>query len=167
MATTTKVPLEEYLRTSYRPDVEYVDGEIQERNVGEIEHARLIVAVLRWFQQREREWELEALPDVRIQVSSTRFRVPDVCVSAAASRDRKIVTTPPMLVVEVLSPEDRIDRYHQRIADYRAMGISGVWVLDPETRRGWDCSTGNWMEGTLFRLANSPIYLDLAALYSE
>ncbi len=39
---TTKVSLEEYLNTSYRPDVEYIDGELQERNVGEIEHARMI-----------------------------------------------------------------------------------------------------------------------------
>jgi hypothetical protein len=45
MATTTKVPVEEYLSSSYRPDVEYIDGEIQERNVGEIEHARLIAKV--------------------------------------------------------------------------------------------------------------------------
>ncbi len=164
MATTTKVPIEEYLHTSYRPDVEYIDGEIQERNVGEIEHARMIKAVLKWFLQHEMEWRIEALPDVRVQVSPTRFRVPDICVSAAASPDRKIVTSTPLLVIEVLSPEDRIDRYHQRITDYRQMGIAGIWVLDPETHRGWDCSSGNWMEGTVFRLTDSPIYLDLNGL---
>jgi Uma2 family endonuclease len=69
-----------------------------------------------------------------------------------------------LLVIEVLSPEDRIDRYQQRIADYRGMGIKGIWVLDPETRRGWDCSTGNWIETTMFRLTDSPIYFDLSAL---
>jgi len=167
MATTTKVPVEEYLHTSYQPDVEYVDGEIQERNVGELEHARMIKAVLRWLLQHEMAWEIEALSDVRVQVSPTRFRIPDICVSAAATPDRKIVTTPPLLVVEVLSPEDRIDRYHQRIADYRHMGIQGIWVLDPETKRGWDCSSGNWIEGTLFRLPESPIYLDLNALAAQ
>ncbi len=163
MGITTKIAIEEYLRTSYRPDVEYIDGEIQERNVGEIEHSRTLMAVLHWFFQHERDWHILILPNVRVQVSPTRFRVPDVCVSAAASQDRKIVTTTPLLVVEILSPEDRIDRYHQRITDYRQMGIAGIWVLDPETHRGWDCSTGNWMEGTLFRLADSPIYLDLSA----
>ena len=126
MATTTKVPVEEYLSTSSRPDVEYVDGELQERNVGEIEHARLIMAALQWFFQHRRDWGIEVLPDVRMQVSATRFRVPDICVSSASSTDRKIVTTPPLLVVEVLSPEDRIDRYHQRISDYRQMGIQGI-----------------------------------------
>ena len=29
------VPLEEYLRTTYHPDCEWVDGEVKERNVGE------------------------------------------------------------------------------------------------------------------------------------
>jgi len=167
MATGTKVGVEEYLSTSYRPDVEYVDGEVQERNVGEIEHAGMVAAVLEWFFQHKHEWQILVLPDVRVQVSPTRFRVPDVCVSAASSADRKIVTTPPLLVVEVLSPEDRIDRYHQRIADYRDMGIAGIWVLDPESRRGWDCSTGNWIEGKLFRLPNSPIYLELNALFEQ
>ena len=65
---TTKVSLEEYLNTSYRPDVEYIDGELKERNVGELEHARMVKAILRWFDQYESAWELEALPDVRVQV---------------------------------------------------------------------------------------------------
>ena len=167
MATTTKIPVEEYLHTAYRPDVEYIDGEIQERNLGELEHADMIVAVLKWFFAHEGEWQIRVRPDVRVQVSPTRFRIPDVCVSAASSTDKRIVTTAPLLVVEVLSPEDRIDRYHQRIDDYRQMGIRGIWVLDPETNRGWDCSTGNWMEGTLFRLPDSPIYLDVNALKEQ
>jgi Uma2 family endonuclease len=167
LGTTTKIPVEEYLHTAYRPDVEYVDGEIQERNVGEIEHARLIMAVLEWFFQHRRDWGIEVLPDVRMQISATRFRVPDICVCSASSADRRIVTTPPLLVVEVLSPEDRIDRYHQRIDDYRQMGVQGIWVLDPETHRGWDCSSGNWIEGTLFRLAESPVHLDLKALFAQ
>jgi hypothetical protein len=34
MAAATVVPVEEYLRTSYHPDMEYVDGSLLERNVG-------------------------------------------------------------------------------------------------------------------------------------
>ena len=151
---TTKVSLAEYLNNSYRPDVEYIDGELQERNAGEIEHARTIVAVLTWFIGRSQEWQVESLPDVRVQVRQDRFRVPDVCVCAASSSDTRIVTTPPLVVVEVLSPEDRIVNYHERIADYLEMGVRGVWVIDPETRKGWDCSSGNWIETGAFRLAD-------------
>jgi hypothetical protein len=35
MATSAIVPVSEYLRTSYSPDCDYVDGEVQERNLGE------------------------------------------------------------------------------------------------------------------------------------
>ncbi len=35
MATKALIPVSEYLRTSYSPDCDYVDGEVQERNLGE------------------------------------------------------------------------------------------------------------------------------------
>ena len=37
--TTAHVPVEVYLRSSYEPDAEYVDGEIEERPMGEYDHA--------------------------------------------------------------------------------------------------------------------------------
>jgi Uma2 family endonuclease len=76
--------------------------------------------------------------------------------------DRRIVTTAPLVVVEVLSPDDWIANYNQRIADYIDRGIRGVWILHPETRKGRDCFSGNW-ETAVFRLADSPIHLDLSA----
>jgi len=99
-----------------------------------------------------------------VQVRPDRFRVPDICLCAASSSDTRIVTGPPLVVIEVLSPEDRVGDYHERIADYIGMGIRGVWILDPETRKGWDCSSGNWIETVVFRLPDSPILLDLNAI---
>jgi hypothetical protein len=34
MATAGVIPVSEYLRTTYRPDRDYIDGELKERNVG-------------------------------------------------------------------------------------------------------------------------------------
>jgi Uma2 family endonuclease len=161
---TTKVSLDEYLSTSYRPDVEYIDGELKERNLGELEHARMVKAILRWFEQYESSWELEALPDVRVQVSAENYRVPDICLRPTANPDVRFVTATPAVVVEVLSPEDSISDYRARIADYRQKGIPGIWVVDPKTRKGWDCSSGNWIETVVFRLPDSPVYLDLSAV---
>jgi hypothetical protein len=39
MSTTTRIPVEVYLRSSYEPDAEYVDGEIEERPMGENDHS--------------------------------------------------------------------------------------------------------------------------------
>lgn len=167
MATTTAAPVsvEEYLNSSYEPDVEYIDGQLEERNVGEIEHSDVIVAIIKSFASQEKDWQIRVRTDVRTQVGPTRYRVPDIVVSRRSSQDKRIVREAPLIIIEVLSPEDRISRYHQRIADYRAMGVQAIWVVDPETRRGWDCSTGNWIETAKFQLA--PMSLDLAAVFAE
>jgi Uma2 family endonuclease len=46
----------------------------------------------------------------------------------------RIITTPPFIVIEVLSPEDRAGRMQTKIADYLEFGVQNVWVLDPETK---------------------------------
>ena len=123
---TTKVSLEEYLSTGYRPDVEYIDGELKERNVGDLEHARMVKAILRWFEQYETSWQLEALPDVRVQVSAENYRVPDICLRPLANPGVRFITATPAVVVEALSPVDSISDYRARIADYRQKGIPGI-----------------------------------------
>jgi len=165
MATTASISVEEYLHSTYEPDLEYVDGQLEERNVGEIEHSDVIAAIMEWFLHHAKEWQIRVRPDVRTQVGSTRFRVPNIVLCARSSKDKRIVREAPLVVIEVLSPEDRISRYHQRIADYRAMGVKAIWVIDPEDRCGWDRSTGNWIERTDFKLL--PIQMNLAEILAE
>ena len=168
MATTTAEPqvsVDEYLRTSYEPDVEYVDGQLEERNVGEIEHARVIKSIMKLLLQHEQEWQIEVLPDVRTQVGADRYRIPDILISRRSSQDKRIVREAPLVVIEVLSPEDRVSRYQQRIADYQAMGVRAIWVIDPASRHGWDCSTGNWIQSAEFHLDS--ISMNLAAIFAE
>ena len=91
MATTATISVEEYLDSSFEPDMEYIDGQLEERNVGEIEHSEVIAAILGWFIQHAKEWNIRVLPDVRTQVSPTRFRVPDIVLSVRSSKDKRIV----------------------------------------------------------------------------
>lgn len=46
MSAVTLISIGEYLATNYRPDREYIDGEILERNVGELDHSWLQKAIL-------------------------------------------------------------------------------------------------------------------------
>ena len=167
MAAVTTIPLGVYLRTSYRPDCDYVSGELQERNVGEIEHARVAAAIVIWFYQHRQEWNLEALPEVRVQVSEDRFRVADVCVVTREHRDTQVIRHVPVAIIEILSPEDRISKYQERLADYRRMGVPNIWLIDPQGRRGYDCSTGNWIETVSFQVTGTSIGLDLSLLLAE
>ena len=74
---------------------------------------------------------------------------------------------PPIAVIEVLSPEDRISRYQERFQDYRQMGIRHIWVVDPQTRRGYDCSIGSWIETNSLAVENSSIAVDLSVIFAE
>ena len=60
MATSTRLSLSEYMKTSYRPDREYVDGELRERNVGKWEHARLQALLASWFGSQEKSWSVKS-----------------------------------------------------------------------------------------------------------
>jgi len=135
MATSTHVPIEVYLRSSYEPDAEYVDGEIEERPVGERDHAAWQAAIVVWFFQHSREWNITVLPELRVQAGASRFRVPDVAVLDSSAPVEQITTHAPIAVFEVLSPEDRVKRLKHKLEDYATMGIPQIWVIDPE-----DCS---------------------------
>jgi len=164
---TLQTSLAEYLRTSYHPDRDYVDGEVQERNLGEFDHGAIQVFLSAWFFQHRQEWDLHVVAETRVRVATERVRIPDVCLVSRKQPIEQVITTPPLAVIEILSPEDRISRYNERLADYRQMGIPNVWVIDPANRVGYDCSTTAWLPVEGFRVAGSPIFLRLSDLWSE
>jgi Uma2 family endonuclease len=125
------IPVEEYLSTVYRPDRDYLDGEVLERNMGETPHSRLQKYFLKYFDAHEDEWNIEALPEERVQISETRFRIPDVMVAAPSDIGDRIVRTPPLLCIEILSSGDRMAKIEERLADYASMGVKSMWVIDP------------------------------------
>jgi Uma2 family endonuclease len=136
MPARTLISVEEYLATSYRPDCDYVDGEVVERNLGTRDHAWLQAAITAYFFNRRRQWNVTVFTELRIRVKPTRVRIPDVCVILGDTQER-ILTKPPFICIEVLSPEDRLKRVQERITDYFEMGVPYVWVLDPETRQAY------------------------------
>ena len=137
MSTAALVSLQEYLTTTYRPDCDYVDGVLVERNVGQKDHSKLQGEVFTFFRSRRRELRLAAFPEQRIRISARRFRIPDICVTSLPEPDEQIFTEPPYICIEILSPEDTFPRLQERFDDYLAMGVPNVWVLDPGSRRGW------------------------------
>ena len=132
MATTTHVPVEVYLCSSYEPDAEYVDGRVEERPMGEFDHSSWQQAIQRWFLQHQMEWGIRVRPGLRVKVAATRYRVPDVIVLDRSRPIELIITHPPLAVFEVLSPENRVQRLKLKLEDYRAMGIPEIWVIDPQ-----------------------------------
>jgi Uma2 family endonuclease len=167
MATATYTSLETYLRTSYDPDVDYVDGELEERNVGEYDHTIVQRAILIWFYLREREWSIRSLQEQRTRVGATKVRLPDVSVFSRDVPIEQVFTHPQLIAIEVLSAEDRHYRVDEKIRNYIEFGIPHIWVVNPRTRAGWDCSDGNWVRQERFEVPGSPLYLSLPELFAK
>ena len=137
MGTATLVPVSEYLSTDYSPDCEYVDGELEERNMGERDHGNVQMALSAYLYNRRKQLRIRVFLEQRIQLSPTRFRVPDICVVAGPEPQEQIFTQPPFLCVEILSPEDRMSRMQEKIDDYLGFGVRYVWLVNPQSRRAY------------------------------
>src|SRR5207253_2363264 len=120
MAVETLISVEEYLNTSYDPDVEYVDGVLVERNVGDWLHSvvqRNIVSTL------DRKYPLiYALPELRSKTAATRYRLPDVCVVLAPPTTDYLVDAA-FLAVEILSKDDRMSSMIEKLEEYDRKGV--------------------------------------------
>ena len=166
MATALHIPLNEYLGISYRPDREYVDGEIRERNVGKWEHARLQWLLAAWFFAHEKQWGITGSTEQRVRVSENRVRVPDLVVLTAGAQP-EVLTDPPLLVIEILSPDDTYSDTQERAQDYREMGVETVWIIDPKTRTGRMCSGAEWVEASRLEVKGTPLYVNLSEIFSQ
>jgi Uma2 family endonuclease len=166
MATAIQFPLAEYLKTSYRPDREYIDGELRGRNVGHWNHARVQLLLGGWFMNHERLWDVMASTDQRMQVAPNRIRVPDLVVLRPGTQ-RPILTEPPLLTIEILSPDDTYSDLEERSRDYRAMGVENMWIIDPGARTGRSCIGPAWIAGDQLEIPGTPIYVHLPTLFSQ
>jgi Uma2 family endonuclease len=167
MAASVAVPVGEYLRTSYRPDCEYVDGEVQERNLGERDHADLQTRLAFLLCLPENEAHVTARTELRVQVKETRFRVPDVCVLRSDAPWEAVVRHPPLLCIEVLSPDDTVVRMGDRVRDYLAMGVRAVWVVDPAQRSITVCvgTTATVLTEGELAVPETPVVLRLGEIF--
>jgi Uma2 family endonuclease len=121
---------------------------------------QLLIAV--WLFAREARWHIKAVTEVRLQVNPTRFRIPDLMVLSVEAPDEKIVRTPPLLCIEILSPEDRMSRIMERVRDYFRMGVPKCWIIDPALRSALIATPGHFDEAVDGILRAGEIEMPLA-----
>ena len=169
MYSATLIPVSEYLHTIYEPDCDYIDGELQERNVGEGPHAFLQGIVYAMFNANRRTWNIAAAPELRVQVSANRFRIPDICILRRSDPKDNIIQNAPLICIEVLSPEDRIHRMQERIMDYASMGVEHIWLIDPISRNAWVATADGTRKpaNAEFTVPGTPIRIPLTEAFAE
>ena len=166
MGVAILTSVEDYLRTSYDPDREYVDGRIVERNLGEKPHSRIQRKLIVYLDQRSNEYGIEVFPEQRVQVSPTRFRIPDVTVVQLPQSQEPIITTPPLLCIEILSKEDTMEDMQERIDDYLLFGVPYVWIISPRHRKAYVATREGILEAkTVLATDSASIHVPLTALF--
>jgi Uma2 family endonuclease len=133
MSASTQISEEQYLRSTFDPDAEYVDGELRERPMGTYDHADWQQAIQRWFADHAKVWNIRVVPELRIRIRPARYRIPDVSVLDRANVLEQVPPCPPIAVFEVLSLEDTVLELNEKLDDYATMGIPQIWVVDPKT----------------------------------
>ena len=169
MLASTVVAVEEYLSTSYDPDREYIDGVVVERNLGERDHSRPQTLICVYLSTHEKDWGVVTLTEQRVQISASRFRIPDVCLLWATDPDEPIVRTAPIVCIEILSRDDRMPAIREKVRDYVAMGVKHVWVIDPLERRGlnFTAKATDEPQDRVLYVADSEIRLPLDEIFRD
>lgn len=163
------ISVEEYLSAVYEHDCEYVSGVVEERDLGEFEHAYIQGLLIGIFLKNRQEWGVYPLPEQRVQTQNDHFRVPDVTVLRSGTPRERILTHPPLLVIEIQSPEDTLRRTSAKLAEYLAFGIQHVWVIDPYARVGYRGEADGLVlvQSGKLSIPESPICIELADLFAE
>lgn len=162
------VSLSQYLRTIYEPDCEYIDGHLEERNLGEFDHGNLQTEIAFLFRLNSASWQVKVVVEVRLQVKPSKFRVPDVMVLHPGQKQTQIIREAPLLCIEVLSPEDTWKRLKEKVEDYLLLGVAHVWAFDPSSRQAYRCDEDGFhrVSTQTLSIPNTPISIDLAELFA-
>lgn len=165
-----ELSIEEYLSSNWRPDCDFVDGRTEERCVGAFDHS-CIVAYLLWALSGKLEWKdwpVMPLPGLRMRVSPTRVRVPDVCVIARGGPREQVLTHPPLAVFEVID-DDRFSATMSKLADFAQFGVEHIWAIDPEPRIAYRYAESALEEVLTGELTapGTPIRVDLGEMFAE
>ena len=128
-----RVSADEYLNSGYHPDMEYVEGVLVERDVPTIAHSILQAILIIYLDRFRKQLRYARLPEARTQIiERAQYRVPDVMVCPLPLPPGKVITSIPWVVIEILSPKDRLSAQLARFRDYKQIGVRHMVLLCPE-----------------------------------
>ena len=117
---------------------EWINGRLEPMNPPRLEHfliAKFIESCL------EAEIKRQGLPricfrDAGVRTGPTKSRLADVCVATLEqaqemSQQSLVFQTPPLLVIEIVSPESVNRDYRYKRSEYAAAEIPEYWIVDP------------------------------------
>jgi Uma2 family endonuclease len=163
------IPVSEYLNSTYRPDRDYVNGQLKERTLGDTSHATVQGVFFAIFLANRTAWGVRPFAGQRIQISPNRFRIVDVCVLCVGKPPGGIIQTQPLVCIEILSLVQSLSDMQECVDDYLGMGVDNVWIIDPVRRYAWYATVNGpvRVSDNEFSIPDTPIKIALADIYGQ
>lgn len=70
-------------------------------------------------------------PGINLDEQRTHHRIPDVAVIGEADFERPYLSRPPLLAIEVVSPESVFRDHHTKAREYAEFGVASYWIVNP------------------------------------
>jgi Uma2 family endonuclease len=164
------LPVDEYLNSSFHPDMEFVDGSLVERSMPTVLHGLFQALLAGYFRMHRKEFRFAVLSEARTQIiERARYRIPDITLVPLPVTKDKVVTRPPWVVIGIQSPEDKMPEQWRRFRDYLSIGVPHVILLDPEETMAFRFRPGSLVETsfTELDLPTGRMPFDTAALFQQ
>jgi Uma2 family endonuclease len=161
MATKALITAEQYLSLRTERESELVLGEIVERTLPTRDHGRTHQRLAVYLERVG-----YCCTEVRMKLAEDLYRIPDVAVFEGSGPTDQVPTTPPLLIVEVSSPDDRLHDLLQKFAEYQQWGAQHIWLVEPELKRCHVYDRGSLREVSRFELPESQFALATSELFS-
>jgi Uma2 family endonuclease len=169
MLARSQIGVEEYLDLVFedRPEPDYVDGEVVERALPTPMHSEIQALLILLFAPLISRFGLLLRPELRVQIGPRRFRVVDLAVFQGARPEGRYATMPALVVIEIISPDDRYGRLTHRLEDYRRWGVPHVWLVDPELKRLYEYSEAGLLQFPALRLPEFDFEISAQELFKD
>ena len=151
---------------TFEHDAEFVHGEIVERSMPDLIHSRIQTELAIGFGGLRKSHGLCTCTELRMKVASHVYRIPDVAVYADRP-SQPVPDTPPLVAIEILSPDDRHSDLMQKLEEYRLWGVQHIWVIDPATQRFSVYSELGLQNVSSLGLSDYPFQLTPAELFND
>ena len=166
MSTKSAVSLEEYLRTSFEGlDREYVDGEIVERTLPNKLHSKIQFRLIGLIWVLAQTRPLHGQTELRSQVGATRVQLPYISVYAGEEPEGQVPSQPPLVAIEILSPDDRYADLMQKFEEYKIWRVPYIWLVDPERRKLHAYTDGSLNEITTLEIPEYNVRITAAEIF--
>lgn len=140
---TKSYRFEDYLNYRDETDLKYelFNGELIPMTPASGWHSDIIDFMQEQFKIEIRRLNLDWVVrpgTVGVRTGIKKSRIPDLLIMTESQRQllrtlsSAILEEPPLLVVEIVSPNNPEDDYRYKRSEYAALGIPEYWIIDPQ-----------------------------------